>query len=128
MTLDHILRTHAFTKGMDDRRIAALARLVTAVTFEEDELILEEGQRSQCFYLVTEGSVAVELRTSAYAVRIQALAPGQVVGWSALLDDHDTLFQVRARERTRALRMDSVALKTACRVDTTELLKSWNLR
>jgi CRP-like cAMP-binding protein len=49
-----------------------------------------------------------------------------VFGWSALLDDHDTLFQVRARERTTALRLDGAALMKACREDTllgTEVLQ-----
>lgn len=126
MTLHCILQNHAFTKGLEERQLDALARLATEVIFEENELILVEGQRSQSFYLVTDGSVAVELRTPAYAVCIQALAPGQVFGWSALLEDHDTLFQVRARERTTALRLDGAALKAACRTDTllgTEVLQ-----
>jgi CRP-like cAMP-binding protein len=118
MTPNHILRNHTFTKGLGDRHIDALADLATEVKFEGNELILEQGQRSQCFYLVTEGSVAVELRTPAYVVCIQALAPGQVFGWSALLQGYDTLFQVRAREHTKALRLDGVALQAACRADT----------
>lgn len=101
MTLYRILQNHAFTKGLEERQLDALARLATEIIFEENELILMEGQRSQSFYLVTDGSVAVELRTPAYAVCIQALAPGQVFGWSALLQDHDTLFQVRARDAPR---------------------------
>lgn len=126
MTLYHILQNHAFTKGIEDRQLDTLARLATEVAFEENELILVDGQRSQCFYLVTGGSVAVELRTPSYAVCIQALTPGQVFGWSALLQDHDTLFQVRAREHTTALRLDGAALKAACRTDTllgTEVLQ-----
>jgi CRP-like cAMP-binding protein len=117
MTLDHVLRNHAFTKGLDDSQVAALAALATRVTFDDNELILVDGQHSRCFYLVTEGSVAVELRTPTYVVCVQALGPGQVFGWSSLLDNHDTLFQVRAREHTTALRLDGAALKAACRTD-----------
>jgi CRP-like cAMP-binding protein len=126
MTVENILRNHAFTKGLKDPQIAALAELAAIVGFEADEVILVEGQRSKCFYLVTEGSVAVELRSPTFVVCVQALAPGQVFGWSALLDDHDTLFQVRARERTAALRLDGAALRAACHRDTllgTEVLQ-----
>jgi CRP-like cAMP-binding protein len=49
---------------------------------------------------------------------VQALVPGQVFGWSALLDHQDTLFQVRARECTEALRLDGEQLKAACQSDT----------
>ena len=126
MPLENILRKHAFTKGLGDPQVAALAELATLVSFEADELILVEGQRSKCFYLVTEGSVAVELRSPTLVVCVQALSPGQVFGWSALLDDHNTLFQVRARERTAALRLDGAALRAACHKDTllgTEVLQ-----
>jgi CRP-like cAMP-binding protein len=118
MTLDRILRSHGFTKGLSDSQIAVLAALATEVTFDENELVLVDGQRSRCFYLVTKGSVAVELRAPTYIVSVQALGPGNVFGWSALLQDHDTLFQVRARERTTALRLDGSALKAACRDDS----------
>jgi len=126
MTLDYTLRSHEFTSGLSEAQIASLASLATEVTFNEDELILEEGQRSTAFYLVTGGSVAVELRTPRYIVCVQALGPGQVFGWSALLDHQDTLFQVRARERTTALRLDGDALRSKCRTDTllgTEVLQ-----
>jgi CRP-like cAMP-binding protein len=39
-------------------------------------------------------------------------------GWSALLDDQDTLFQVRARERTTALKLDGARLAALCKKDT----------
>ena len=126
MTLEKILRNHAFTKGLGDPHISVLAELATIVSFQADELIPVEGQRSKCLYLITDGSVAVELRSPTFVVCVQALAPGQVFGWSALLEDHDTLFQVRAREQTAALRLDGAALRAACLSDTlpgTELLQ-----
>jgi len=126
MTLNEILRNHAFTRGLSETQIATLAALASEVTFEENELILEKDQRSQSFFLVVSGSVSVELRTTAYAVSVQAVGVGEAFGWSALLNDHDTLFQVRAREHTTALRLEGTALKSACHRDTqlgTEILE-----
>jgi len=126
MTLEHILRDHEFTRGLGDAQIATLASLASEVTFEDNEVVLVEGERSQAFYLVLTGSVSVELRTASYVVTVQALGPGKVFGWSALLEDHDTLFQVRAREKTTALRLDGAHLKAACYRDTllgTEVLQ-----
>jgi CRP-like cAMP-binding protein len=118
MTLDRILRDHEFTKGLTDSQIESLSLLASEVTFEENQVILEVGQRSASFYLLTSGSVAVELRTPHYVVCVQALEPGTVFGWSSLLDHQDTLFQVRAREHSTALRLDGARLKSRCRVDT----------
>ena len=119
ITLEHKLRHHAFTAGMEEPQIAALLPLITEVTFLDDELILVDGQHSKAFYLLISGSVAVELRTPRFSVAVQALGPGQVFGWSALLQNQDTLFQVRARERTTALRIESSALQAACQADPT---------
>jgi CRP-like cAMP-binding protein len=88
------------------------------VTFEDDELILEAAQRSTSFYLLIAGSVAVELRAATYVVCVEAIGSGKLFGWSALLDHQDTLFQVRARERTTALRLDGARLKAACQADS----------
>lgn len=126
MTLIPILRNHAFTRGLGDAQIVTLASMASEVTFEDNEVVLVDGERSRnCFLLLT-GSVSVELRTPRYVVVVEALGPGQMFGWSALLEDHDTLFQVRAREHTTALRLDGTDLKAACHRDTllgTEVLQ-----
>jgi len=48
---------------------------------------------------------------------VLAVGPGQAFGWSALLDHQDTVFQVRAREETAALRFAGADLTEACRSD-----------
>ena len=117
MTLNDILRHHRFTRDLSDHHIAALASMASEVTFAEDELVLVDGQCSKSLYLVFEGSVSVELHTQRFTVSVQALNAGDAFGWSSLLDDQDTLFQVRAREHTTALRLDGAALNQACRAD-----------
>jgi len=119
MTLDvaAALRAHAFMEGLPSSQVNALAQLASPVTFADDDLVLVDGQRSSAFYFLVSGSVAVELRARGYVVCVQALTAGQVFGWSALLNDQDTLFQVRARELTTALRIDGDALREACHAD-----------
>ena len=113
-----ILRQHAFFQGLSGEQFAAMAQIAGEVTFPENEVILEDGQRSAYFYLLLSGSVVVELRTPRYVVAVQALGPGEVFGWSALLNDQDTLFRVRSRESTVALRFDGRTLKAKCREDS----------
>jgi CRP-like cAMP-binding protein len=117
MIANHILRSHMFTAGLSEKQLDCLAELAREVTFQEGELILVDGQRSTCFYLLVEGSVAVELAAPRFTVCVQSLGPGQAFGWSALLDHQDTLFQVRARERTLALRLDGAELACECHKD-----------
>jgi CRP/FNR family cyclic AMP-dependent transcriptional regulator len=120
------LLDHDFLRGLSPEHLRVLAALSHEVTFEENQVILEDGQASSSFYLLLRGSVAVELRTPSYSVCVQALGAGQVFGWSALLDDQDTLFRVRAREHTAAVRFEGRELKSLCHRDPalgTELLQ-----
>jgi CRP/FNR family cyclic AMP-dependent transcriptional regulator len=112
-----ILRNHKFLHGLSEAQIVSISSLASEAAFAENEVILKDGERSSSFYLVISGSVAVELRTPRYVVCVEALGAGQVFGWSALLDHQDTLFQVRARERTVALRLDGPALQAKCKAE-----------
>jgi CRP-like cAMP-binding protein len=117
MPQHQILRDHAFTQGLTEEQIDHLAGIANPVAFEENDVVLVDGAHSRSFFLLLTGSVVVELRTPQYVVAVQALEPGTVFGWSALLDDQDTLFQVRAREHTTALRIDGPTLKAHCMSD-----------
>ncbi|MCC6585770.1 MAG: cyclic nucleotide-binding domain-containing protein [Bryobacterales bacterium] len=87
-----------------------MSSLATTVVVEEDEIVLEEGQRSEAFYFLISGSVAVEMKSPVCTINLQVLGPGEVFGWSSLLDMQDTLFQVRSRERTTVLRLSGRSL------------------
>ncbi|MCL5745256.1 MAG: cyclic nucleotide-binding domain-containing protein [Acidobacteria bacterium] len=112
-----ILKGHAFLTGMTDAHLGKLASLAQQVSFEESELILRAGERSRYFYLLVSGSVCVEISSRSFTVCVQALNPGEAFGWSSLLDHHDTLFQVRARERSIAFCLDGPSLAITCRED-----------
>jgi CRP-like cAMP-binding protein len=115
---DEILRGHAFTAGLSDRHVAKLASLAREVAFEENDLILLAGQQSKHFYLLLSGSVCIEAGSRVCTVCIQAIGPGEAFGWSSLLDYHDTLFQVRAREQSTALCLDGARLSAVFQEDT----------
>jgi CRP-like cAMP-binding protein len=116
-TLHDALKEHDFTAGLSDAQVTKLAALARQVTFAENDLILVACEQSKYFYLLLSGSVCVEARMRAYTVCVQVLQPGDAFGWSSLLDQHDTLFQVRAREQSVALCLDGADLSAAFRHD-----------
>lgn len=115
--LHEILAKHAFTAGLPESQIVKLASFAHKVNFKEDQPILRTGERSDYFYLLLAGSVCVEVVARGYSVRIQSLGPGEAFGWTALLDRHDTLFQVRAQETSIALCLDGACLSAALQED-----------
>jgi len=125
IALDRLIREHPFIKGLSEEQMSCLTALATEISFEEGALILKNGRRSEWLYLLLSGSVAIEVRAPQFTVCVQALGPGQAFGWSALLDNQDTCFQVRAREPVSALRFEGGELAALCRADGrlgTELL------
>jgi CRP/FNR family transcriptional regulator, cyclic AMP receptor protein len=117
LTLEQTLRSHAFLQGLGERHIARIASLASQISFDENEVIMLDRQESEYFYLLVSGSVIMELRSPVFSVLVMAIGPGQAFGWSALLRDQDTLFQVRARVRSSAIRIPGADLVRACRED-----------
>lgn len=111
------LRNHAFLSGLNEVQLVALAKIAEPVQFGEHEVIFAGKQRCLDLYLLVSGSVSIELDTKLYTVRIQSLGPGDAFGWSALAEGHETLFDVRARERCIALRLAGDSLSAALSQD-----------
>lgn len=111
------LQNQRFTRGLSAQHLSSLAALARPVTFRQDEVIFRVAERSEYLYLLLSGSVCVEARSPFYAICIAALSPGDAFGWSSLAGRHDTVFQVRAREDTTALCLDSRGLLAACEQD-----------
>src|SRR5579885_1355408 len=107
------LGSHPFTKHLPEPSLGQLASLATKVEFREDQIIIRAGERPRHVYLLLSGSVCVEISASVYAVRSQALGPGDVFGWAALVDHYRAVFQVRARQPTTAVCLDGPRLLEA---------------
>jgi CRP-like cAMP-binding protein len=111
------LQANAFTRNLAEAHLARLVTLVEPVHFREDQIIFGSGERSPYLYLLTSGCVCLEIRTPVYAVCVQAVGPNEAFGWSSLVDQSYTAFQVRARESSHALRLRADEVMAACRED-----------
>ncbi len=103
--------------GLSEAHFAKLRLLAKEVNFEGNDLMLLAGERSRGFYILLTGSASVEVAGDFCSICVQALAPGDAFGWSSLLDDQETLFQVRAREHCSALLVEGPAVAALCRED-----------
>lgn len=104
-----------FISGLSKTEVQRLDSLGKKIVFEENDLMVVEGERSTMFYLLLSGNASVEVSTGFCTIFIQELSAGDAFGWTSLLQQHDTMFQVRARERSTALRLDGAAVNALCR-------------
>jgi CRP-like cAMP-binding protein len=104
-------------KAFGPQHLERLATLAQEVTFRRDQIIFREGDKHGMFYLILDGSVALEIITARHPVLLQTLHAGDAMGWSALLDAGGTHFEARALTPARALVFQGAKLRETCDQD-----------
>ncbi len=115
--IEGLLHDHPFTKSFWPDHITRLAEMASDVQFRAGDLIFHEGDHSSLFYILIEGSVALEFVDPGRPVRVGTLYAGEVLGWSSLTGDESKQFQARALEEVHALAFDGTRLRHACEED-----------
>ncbi|WP_207946739.1 Crp/Fnr family transcriptional regulator [Actinomadura sp. 7K507] len=112
------LTREPFLSGL---RNADLTRLATAARFTEFPVgrrIFNESDPAERFWLVQDGTVAVDLRTPGRGpVVIETFGPGSVLGWSWLFRPYRWRFGGYASTPVRAIEFDGRLVRTLCAVD-----------
>jgi len=97
-------RRHPFMEGLAAEQLARLADCAMRVTFEPGELIFQEGELANRFYLILDGAVALQIHASDSGVSlITTLGRGDVLGWSWLFPPYTWHFDAVAVESTQAV-------------------------
>src|SRR5579863_4442581 len=90
-----------FLKGLDPHHLHKLAGLALEAEFEPGHVIFHEGDERSRLYILSSGTVA--LQSDEAGVSVQVLGPGDVLGWSALVEGGHRQFEARCLSRVRAL-------------------------
>jgi CRP-like cAMP-binding protein len=80
-------------------------------------VLFHEGDECNEFYLITSGLIALEVEEPGSTLRVQTLAAGDELGWSALLMASGKYFQARALDRVEALAFHGPTLLAECKRD-----------
>lgn len=113
-----VLSKHPFVEEFQPQHVERLARLARKVRFSQDQVVFQEGDDCDEFYLIVEGRVALEIVAPDHMLRVQTLAGGDEFGWSAILMGRGKHFQARALDDVVALAFDGPEVLDACREDT----------
>jgi CRP/FNR family transcriptional regulator, cyclic AMP receptor protein len=117
-SLESIIRQHSFFRGLDDRYIQFIVGCARNVRFDEDDVIVHEGDPAERFYFIREGLVSVELAIPSKGPTIlQTVGEGDVLGWSWLAPPYRWHFDARALRPTRAVDFDGKCLREKCEED-----------
>jgi len=117
-TLTTSVAEHPFVAGMKPAHVEILCECGMQTEFLDGQLIFREGDLANRFYLLEEGSVALESHSSDGRVAlIEVLGRGDVLGWSWLFPPYYWHFDARALKPTRAIFFYGTRLRTQCDED-----------
>jgi CRP/FNR family transcriptional regulator, cyclic AMP receptor protein len=109
------ISAHPFFASLTDEQRAALARDGAAVTFAAGERLFEEGGIADRFWLIEDGSIALDMRVPGRGDQIvETLPAGTVLGWSWLHPPYRWHFGAVARLATTAIEFDAPSVRRRC--------------
>ena len=117
---------HPFLAGMNHTQLTLLTDCATSVHFEKGQIVFREGEMANRFYLIETGKVLLECERLGNPVIIDAIGPGDLLGWSWMFPPYTWQFTARAVEPTAAIFFYGTILREYCEKDHSlgyELLK-----
>lgn len=107
-----------FLAGLAPRLIRELCAFARPVAYPAGERIFAEGGVADRFWLIEDGSVALDLRLPGRGDQvIETLTGGTVLGWSWLYPPYRWNFGAVARSAVNAVVCDAVAVRRHCETD-----------
>jgi CRP/FNR family cyclic AMP-dependent transcriptional regulator len=95
-----------------------LVKLGGIADFEPDEIVVREGDVSDTLGILLSGRLALQLMVPGQGmVTIMSVEPGDIFGWSSVLQGMQTQSTVVASELSQALVLDGPKLRAALRED-----------
>ena len=116
--MTQIVSQHPMFEEFSDEHKELIAGCASNARFDTGELLLQEGQPAEKFYLIRYGKVSVEVHSPAQGrITIQTYDEGDVVGWSWIVSPYRCYHDARARSLTRALAFDGACLRNKAESD-----------
>jgi CRP/FNR family transcriptional regulator, cyclic AMP receptor protein len=97
---------------LDDRELAEVAKLATVEKRGAGSRVIAEGTEAGALYLMTEGKAEVRMMSrDGHEVVIDQLGPGELFGWSAVLDHKTFKAAIWTLEDSKLVVMDGDQLR-----------------
>lgn len=113
-----MLKEISFFEELESRHLEKLASMVRQVHFSADETIFKEGEIGDTVYLIYKGQVSIEIYVPGRRrVTVLTVGPGELLGWSPLLEGKPYTATGRTLMRTQALALNATELAILCQDD-----------
>jgi len=113
-----MLRHHAHFSAMNLDQLQKVAAISNLRAFDDQEILLREGNRARVFCLVHEGSVDVLYHLGdGREVIAETLSRGDAFGWSAMIEPHILTATCRGNGPGAVIEIEGESLREICEAD-----------
>ena len=112
------LRSHTIFSDLEPAHIEILANHAEEKVFASGELLFEQQDSAENFYILRDGSIKVEVPSiMGPALVVQSLGKDDVLGWSWLIPPYKWTFEAKAVSDSNVIAFDGKALLQLCEKD-----------
>ncbi len=110
--LGRLLAEHPFFRDMPPDVRDVVVGCCANAHWRPGEFLFQEGGKADHFYLIRQGSVAVEVHAPGRpGVVVENIGEGDIIGWSWLVPPYVWTFDARAIDQVRAITIDGACLR-----------------
>ena len=110
------LREARFLHDIDNAHLLKIADVTRMRDVESGQILFREGEVPQDVFLVLSGSVALDINTpGGGSRRIMAVGPGEILGWSALLEQTQMTATATTMCQVKVAQINTGQLLTICK-------------
>jgi CRP-like cAMP-binding protein len=107
-----------FLQGVQPKILEQIGTIAELRDYGKSEIIFREGQVADSAYLVISGKLSLELSPSTiYRKHLVDVGPGELLGWSSLVDHPRFAATAAVVEPARLVRIDGPRLLSICDAD-----------
>lgn len=109
------LRDVRFLHDIDNEHLGQIADVTRLRDVPEGQVLFRQGDIPRDVFLLVSGSVALDINTSGGQKRIMTVGPGEILGWSALLEQTQMTATATTLAPTCVAEINTEQLLSICR-------------
>jgi CRP/FNR family transcriptional regulator, cyclic AMP receptor protein len=112
------LQHNRFLHDVSQQHLEQIAKVSRLRDFDELEVVFREGDVAQHVYLVVFGNVSLDICAPGVGCkRVMTVGPGEILGWSSMLEQTRMTATARTLEISRLVELDAAPMLMMCEND-----------